>query len=277
MAATGKFRALTSNAALDRPEIIIEPTLGAAGRTWASPRRRSPRRCAWRRSATSTRIWPNSPSATGRFRSASSLSARSAWRPGNVAARCRSRQPRHLGAAVARLPKSASARARPDQPLQPRAPHRHRRRHGAAAPKSARASSWSTNCRRSRTCLPVCACSRPATPKSWARFSTRFAKAMIIGLMLVFVVLILLFGSIFHSFTILMSLPLSIGGVVAALWLTDNCDLHAGGDRHPDADGHRDQERHHAGRFCRRAGEAGHDAQPRRSLMPAASAPARLS
>ena len=32
MAATGKFRALTSNAALDRPEIIIEPSIGAAGR-----------------------------------------------------------------------------------------------------------------------------------------------------------------------------------------------------------------------------------------------------
>eukprot|EP01133_Synstelium_polycarpum_P030572 gene30572-37991_t len=42
------------------------------------------------------------------------------------------------------------------------------------------------------------------------------------GLMLVFVVLILLFGSIFHAFTILMSLPLSIAGVAAALLLTNN-------------------------------------------------------
>jgi multidrug efflux pump subunit AcrB len=49
-----------------------------------------------------------------------------------------------------------------------------------------------------------------------------FRDAMIMGLMLVFVVLILLFGSIFHSFTILMSLPLSLGGVVAALWMTGN-------------------------------------------------------
>ncbi|HHZ09974.1 MAG TPA: efflux RND transporter permease subunit [Rhizobiales bacterium] len=49
-----------------------------------------------------------------------------------------------------------------------------------------------------------------------------FAMAMTVGLMLVFVVLILLFGSVFHSFTILGSLPLAIGGVVAGLWLTDS-------------------------------------------------------
>ena len=49
-----------------------------------------------------------------------------------------------------------------------------------------------------------------------------FAQAMIMGLMLVFVVLILLFGSAFHAFTILMSLPLSLGGVVAGLYLTGN-------------------------------------------------------
>ena len=49
-----------------------------------------------------------------------------------------------------------------------------------------------------------------------------FATAMGTGLMLVLVVLILLFGSVFHSFTILASLPLAIGGVVAALWLTNS-------------------------------------------------------
>ncbi len=49
-----------------------------------------------------------------------------------------------------------------------------------------------------------------------------FATAMTTGLMLVLVVLILLFGSVFHSITILGSLPLSIGGVVAGLWLTDS-------------------------------------------------------
>ncbi|MEX0405063.1 efflux RND transporter permease subunit [Aquibium sp. LZ166] len=49
-----------------------------------------------------------------------------------------------------------------------------------------------------------------------------FAMAMVTGLMLVLVVLILLFGSVFHSITILGSLPLSIGGVVTALWLTNS-------------------------------------------------------
>jgi multidrug efflux pump subunit AcrB len=49
-----------------------------------------------------------------------------------------------------------------------------------------------------------------------------FADAMIMGLILVFVVLILLFGSIFHAFTILLSLPLAIGGVAIALLVTGN-------------------------------------------------------
>ncbi len=49
-----------------------------------------------------------------------------------------------------------------------------------------------------------------------------FATAMGTGLMLVLVVLILLFGSVFHSFTILGSLPLAVGGVVAGLMLTNS-------------------------------------------------------
>ncbi len=42
------------------------------------------------------------------------------------------------------------------------------------------------------------------------------------GIMMVFVVLILLFNSVFQPITILASLPLSVGGVVAALLVTDN-------------------------------------------------------
>ena len=49
-----------------------------------------------------------------------------------------------------------------------------------------------------------------------------FGKAMILGLMLVLTVLILLFGSVIQPFTILFSLPLAIGGVAAALILTDS-------------------------------------------------------
>jgi hydrophobe/amphiphile efflux-1 (HAE1) family protein len=47
-----------------------------------------------------------------------------------------------------------------------------------------------------------------------------FGNAMIMGLMLVLTVLILLFKSVIQPFTILLSLPLAIGGVAAALILT---------------------------------------------------------
>ena len=47
-----------------------------------------------------------------------------------------------------------------------------------------------------------------------------FGQAMIMGLMLVLTVLILLFRSVLQPFTILLSLPLAIGGVAAALILT---------------------------------------------------------
>ena len=49
-----------------------------------------------------------------------------------------------------------------------------------------------------------------------------FGKAMIMGAMLVLTVLILLFQSVIQPFTILLSLPLAIGGVAAALILTNS-------------------------------------------------------
>jgi len=48
-----------------------------------------------------------------------------------------------------------------------------------------------------------------------------FGSAMIMGLMLVLTVLILLFKSVLQPFTILLSLPLAIGGVAGALILTN--------------------------------------------------------
>ena len=50
---------------------------------------------------------------------------------------------------------------------------------------------------------------------------TGFAFAMGTGILLVLAVLLLLFGSVFQPVTILLSLPLSIGGVVAALLITN--------------------------------------------------------
>ncbi|KAF0171423.1 MAG: acriflavin resistance protein [Rhodobacteraceae bacterium] len=55
-----------------------------------------------------------------------------------------------------------------------------------------------------------------------AELMSSFGKAMILGLMLVLTVLILLFQSAIQPFTILLSLPLAIGGVAAALILTNS-------------------------------------------------------
>ena len=49
-----------------------------------------------------------------------------------------------------------------------------------------------------------------------------FAKAMVAGLMMVFALLVLLFGSFLQPITILFSLPLSIGGAIVALAITGN-------------------------------------------------------
>ncbi|MDP2085833.1 MAG: efflux RND transporter permease subunit [Gemmobacter sp.] len=53
-----------------------------------------------------------------------------------------------------------------------------------------------------------------------AELMVSFVNAMVMGLMFVLTVLILLFGSVIQPFTILLSLPLAIGGVAAALILT---------------------------------------------------------
>ena len=84
-----------------------------------------------------------------------------------------------------------------------------------------------------------------------------FGKAMGAGVMMVLGVLILLFANFLQPFTILLSLPLSIGGAILALRDHPEGDQPAGGDRLPDADGHRHQERHHAGRFRHRGGRQG--------------------
>ncbi|MCG5482170.1 MAG: efflux RND transporter permease subunit [Sinorhizobium meliloti] len=55
-----------------------------------------------------------------------------------------------------------------------------------------------------------------------AEMQESFGNAMLLGLMMVLVVLILLFKDVIQPFTILLSLPLAIGGVAAALILTQN-------------------------------------------------------
>ena len=55
-----------------------------------------------------------------------------------------------------------------------------------------------------------------------------FASAMGAGLLMVLAVLILLFHNVFQPVTILLSLPLSIGGVIAGLAADRQRDQHAG-------------------------------------------------
>ena len=56
--------------------------------------------------------------------------------------------------------------------------------------------------------------------ESLAELSDGFAHAITAGLMMVYAVLVLLFGTFLQPITILFSLPLSIGGAIAALLLT---------------------------------------------------------
>lgn len=58
--------------------------------------------------------------------------------------------------------------------------------------------------------------------KVQAEMVQSFINAMILGLLLVLMVLILLFKDVIQPFTILLSLPLAIGGVAAGLILTNN-------------------------------------------------------
>src|SRR5262249_3113009 len=56
--------------------------------------------------------------------------------------------------------------------------------------------------------------------ESLNELSEGFATAITAGLMMVYAVLVLLFGTFLQPITILFSLPLSIGGAIAALLLT---------------------------------------------------------
>jgi multidrug efflux pump subunit AcrB len=63
--------------------------------------------------------------------------------------------------------------------------------------------------------------SQSGDAESLNELSSGFASAMRAGLMLVYAVLVLLFASFLQPITILFSLPLSIGGAIIALLLTD--------------------------------------------------------
>ena len=71
--------------------------------------------------------------------------------------------------------------------------------------------------------LPTSVVVRPSgDAEVQAELVTSFVDAMVMGLFLVLAVLILLFKSVIQPFTILLSLPLAIGGVATALIVTQN-------------------------------------------------------
>jgi len=56
--------------------------------------------------------------------------------------------------------------------------------------------------------------------ESFQELGVGFGFAIVTGIVLMYVVLVLLFGSFFHPITILAALPMSFGGAFLALWLT---------------------------------------------------------
>ena len=90
---------------------------------------------------------------------------------------------------------------------------------------------------------------RPATRRSCARLFGGFALALGAGVLLVYLVLVLLFGGLLQPLTIMSALPLSLGGALLALLLTRQVARRRRGRRRADADGHRGEELDPAGRI----------------------------
>ncbi len=168
MTATGKFRAVSSNAALDRPEVIIEPDLARLAELGISTTTIS----ETLRIATIGDVDANLAKFTvGDRQIPIRVQLDEAARDDiNVVSELPVPTPsgRH-GAAVVGGKDQLRAGPVVDRPLQPRAPRRHQRRHGAGRRAQPRAWKRSGSCLRSRTCRKARASRRPATPRSWAR------------------------------------------------------------------------------------------------------------
>ena len=118
-------------------------------------------------------------------------------------------------------------------------------------------------CRWRGVCLQAFASASSGDAESLKELAGGFQTAMIGGLLMVYAVLVLLFGSFLQPITILFSLPLSIGGAILALLLTGQQTDDAGLDRRLDAHGHRDQERDYACRLRNRIDTSRHGARLR--------------
>ncbi len=220
MAATGKFRAITSNAALDRPEIIVTPDLERLAELGISTATLS----ETLRIATIGDIDENLAKFTvGDRQIPIRVQLNEAARDDLAVV---SALPVRTPAGVS-VPLSSVAKIRFGQG--PSSINRfNRERRVVIGADMARGAELGQGLE-TVWALPAVKAMPPGTriqetgdAEVMGEVFAGFAAAMATGLMLVLVVLILLFGSVFHSFTILGSLPLAIGGVVAALWLTNS-------------------------------------------------------
>ena len=105
---------------------------------------------------------------------------------------------------------------------------------------------------------------RPAARSCMNELFADFGIAMGTGILMVFAVLVLLFARVLQPLTILSSLPLSLGGAVVGAAADAQSAVAGRDDRLPDADGHRRQELHPAGRL-RDRGDARRQGSPDRA------------
>ena len=94
---------------------------------------------------------------------------------------------------------------------------------------------------------------------------SEFGVAIVAGVLLVYCVLVLLFHDFAQPMTIMAALPLSVGGALGLLLAAGEAMSLPAIDRHPDADGHRDEELDPAGRV--RAGRGRARAVARRDAL----------
>jgi multidrug efflux pump subunit AcrB len=219
MAATGKFRGITSNAALDRPEVIVEPDFDRLAELGISTATIS----ETLRIATLGDVDANLAKFTVGDRQIPIRVQLDEAARDDIAVISQLPVPVPSGAAV---PLSSVAKVRFGQGPSAIARFNRERRVviGADMAPGAELSEGLGTVRELPAVKNMPAGTRiqeTGDAENMAEVFSVFSTTMVAGLMLVLVVLILLFGSVFHSFTILGSLPLTIGGVVAALWLTN--------------------------------------------------------
>ena len=100
-------------------------------------------------------------------------------------------------------------------------------------------------------------------------------ESILLAVILIFLILASQFESFTQPFAIMLSLPLSLIGVLLALLLTDDTFNMMTHDRRDHADGVGDEERHSSGRQRQRATSSGARSARRRSSRPGACVCAR--